>query len=90
MLLVYLRVTGIADAHKILPHERPLSHLCLRGAVLDGVSVMHGVGTGHDSLLLAHLAQWVGSQLLDAQLSPLTAAVYLSLVLLLIGVSASP
>ena len=90
LLLVYLGMTGIADAHKILPHERPLAHLSLRCRVLDGVAVMYRVGTGHDTLLLAHLAQRIGSQLQDAQLPPLAAVVYLRLVLLLLGVAASP
>lgn len=90
LLLVYLRMTGIADAHEVVPHECPLAHLCLRCRFLDGVAVMHGVGTGYDMITLAHLAQRVGSQLQDAQLPPLSAVVYLRLVLLLLWVMASP
>ena len=90
LLLVYLGMTGIADTHKVLPHESPLAHLSLGAAVLDGVAVVYGVSSCHDTLTLAHLTQWVGSQLQYAQLLPLAAVVYLRLVLLLLRCAASP
>ena len=90
LLLVYLGMTGIADTYKVLPHESPLAHLSLGAAVLDGVAVVYGMGSCHDTLTLAHLTQWVGSQLQYAQLLPLAAVVYLRLVLLLLRCAASP
>ena len=90
LLLVYLGMTGIAYTHEVVPCERPLAHLCFRGGVLDGVAVVYRVSSCDDTLLLAHLTQWVGSQLQYAQLLPLAAVVYLRLVLLLLRCAASP
>lgn len=88
--LVDFCVTGIADAHKVVPHKRPFAHLRLRCRFLDGVSVMHRVGTGYDALLLAHFAQRVGPQLLDAQLPPFAAVVDFRFVLRLLRRPAPP
>ena len=82
--------SALTFTHEVVPCERPLAHLCLRGGVFDGVAVMYRMGSCHDTLTLAHLAQWVGSQLLDAQLSPLAAVIDFHLVLLLLRGSASP
>ena len=64
-------VALVAQALKVLVHECPLAHLLHRVRVLDGVDVVHLVGSRHDSLLLAYLAEWIGPQLPCAQLSPL-------------------
>ena len=61
LLLVYLRMTGIADTHKVLPHERPLAHLSLRCRVLDGVAMVYGMGSCHDTILHTLFAQSVGA-----------------------------
>jgi len=53
----------VAHTLKVLVHECPLAHLLHRVRVLDGVDVVHLVGSRHDSLLLAQLAEWIGPQL---------------------------
>ena len=59
-------VALVAQALKVLVHECPLAHVLHRVRVLDGVDVVHLVGSRHDSLLLAQLAEWIGPQLLCA------------------------
>ena len=61
--LVYGSMALVTHTLKILVHECPLAHLLHRVRVLDGVDVVHLVGSGCDSLLLAYLAEWIGPQL---------------------------
>ena len=61
--LVYVGMALVAQALKVLIHECPLAHLLHRVRVLNGVDVVHLMGSRHDSLLLAQLAEWIGPQL---------------------------
>jgi len=90
-LLVDACMAFIAKAEQpIHPAERKPSHLVHRGCRFDWYDVMHAVSTSHDALLLAFLAKWIGSQLLDAKLLPLLRVVDDGFVLRLLRVLTSP
>ena len=88
-LLMDAGMAGEAKSHEVVLIERQSLHLVFGSGCLDGHDVMHtrctADVTARDAsrlaILLALLAQRIGSQLLDAQLLPLAAVVYFLLVL---------
>ena len=92
-LLMDAGMTGEAQTHQALQTavDSQSPHLVFGSGGLDGYNMMHASGSGHDALLHTFFAKSIGApELGNAQLFPLSAVVYLGLVLGYLVANTSP